>query len=168
MMRKARALLPLGGLLAGLTLTGAAAAEVDYPLDTVTLVTHSSPGGGTDVFLREVIKYLGPIMGVDFVVENIRGGSGAKAMAALATAPADGSIFYGTTPTFINTSILSDVEYTYEDLEPRGERLLRPADRLHPRGEPVRHASLRSSRTPRPIPASRSGGSARRARSTAR
>ena len=57
-------------------------------------------------------------MGVDFVVENVRGGSGAKAMAALATAPADGSIFYGTTPTFINTSILSDVEYTYEDLEP--------------------------------------------------
>jgi tripartite-type tricarboxylate transporter receptor subunit TctC len=39
-------------------------------------------------------------------------------MAALATAPADGAMFYGTTPTFINTSILSDVEYTYEDLEP--------------------------------------------------
>jgi tripartite-type tricarboxylate transporter receptor subunit TctC len=52
------------------------------------------------------------------VVENIRGGSGAAAIAALATSPPDGSIFYGTTPTFINTSILSDVEYTYEDLEP--------------------------------------------------
>jgi tripartite-type tricarboxylate transporter receptor subunit TctC len=113
-------LLPLTGLLAGLTLAASdgIGAEVDYPLDTVTLVTHSSPGGGTDVFLREVIKHLGPIMGVDFVVENIRGGSGAKAMAALATAPADGAMFYGTTPTFINTSILSDVEYTYEDLEP--------------------------------------------------
>jgi tripartite-type tricarboxylate transporter receptor subunit TctC len=84
----------------------------------VTLITHSSPGGGTDVFLRETVKYLGPIMGVDFVVENVRGGSGAKAMAVLATSPADGSIFYGTTPTFINTSILSDVEYTYQDLEP--------------------------------------------------
>ena len=113
-------LLTLTGLLTGLTLAASdgIGAEVDYPLDTVTLVTHSSPGGGTDVFLREVIKHLGPIMGVDFVVENIRGGSGAKAMAALATAPADGAMFYGTTPTFINTSILSDVEYTYEDLEP--------------------------------------------------
>ena len=39
-------------------------------------------------------------------------------MALLATSPPDGTIFYGTTPTFINTSILSDVEYTYEDLEP--------------------------------------------------
>jgi len=118
-MRKAQLLVPIG-LLAGFGLVAseAASAEVDYPHDTVTLITHSSPGGGTDVFLREMIKYLGPIMGVDFVVENVRGGSGAKAMAALATAPADGSIFYGTTPTFINTSILSDVEYTYKDLEP--------------------------------------------------
>ena len=119
-MRRSQLLMPLTGLLAGLTLAASdgTGAEVDYPHDTVTLVTHSSPGGGTDVFLREVIKHLGPIMGVDFVVENVRGGSGAKAMAALATSPADGSIFYGTTPTFINTSILSDVEYTYEDLEP--------------------------------------------------
>ncbi len=118
---KPRLTVPLTGLLTGLALAAAGHAqspEVEYPHDTVTLVTHSSPGGGTDVFLREVIKHLGPIMGVDFVVENVRGGSGAKAMAKLATSPADGSILYGTTPTFINTSILSDVQYTYEDLEP--------------------------------------------------
>lgn len=119
-MRNYRLLMPLGGVLAGLVLaTGdARSADVEYPHDTVTLVTHSSPGGGTDVFLREMIKHLGPIMGADFVVENASGGSGAKAMALLATSPPDGTIFYGTTPTFINTSILSDVEYTYEDLEP--------------------------------------------------
>src|SRR3546814_10693549 len=74
-----------------------------YPIDNVTLVTHSAAGGGTDVFLREMNKYLSKHMGTNFVVENVRGGSGAKAMAKLATAPADGSIFYGTTPTFINT-----------------------------------------------------------------
>ena len=119
-MRKSQLLMPLGGVLAGLILASgdATSAEVEYPHDTVTLVTHSSPGGGTDVFLREMIKHLGPIMGVDFVVENASGGSGAKAMALLATSPPDGTIFYGTTPTFINTSILSDVDYTYEDLEP--------------------------------------------------
>jgi putative tricarboxylic transport membrane protein len=119
-MRKSRLLMPLGGVLVGLVLaTGdATSADVEYPHDTVTLVTHSSPGGGTDVFLREMVKHLGPIMGVDFVVENASGGSGAKAMALLATSAPDGTIFYGTTPTFINTSILSDVEYTYEDLEP--------------------------------------------------
>lgn len=127
-MRKAQLLAPIAGLLAGLSLAAseATSAEVDYPHDTVTLVTHSSPGGGTDVFLREMIKYLGPIMEVDFVVENASGGSGAKAMAVLATSPPDGTIFYGTTPTFINTSILSDVEYTYEDLEPLTNVFLDP------------------------------------------
>ena len=88
----------------------------EYPHDVVTLVTHSREGGGTDVFLREMVKHLGPYLGAEFVVENVRGGSGAKAMAKLATSPADGSIFYGTTPTFINTSLLAEPEYTYKDL----------------------------------------------------
>jgi len=87
-----------------------------YPHDTVTLVTHSRAGGGTDVFLREMTRYLGKYLGANFVVENVRGGSGAKAMAKIATSPADGSIFYGTTPTFINTSLLSEPEYTYKDM----------------------------------------------------
>ncbi len=94
-----------------------AAVAQKYPHDTVTLITHSKAGGGTDVFLREMTKHLGPVMGVNFVVENVRGGSGAKAIAKLATSPADGSIFYGTTPTFINTSLLADLQYTYKDLE---------------------------------------------------
>ena len=119
-MRKAQLLVPIAGLLAGLSVAAgdATSADIEYPHDTVTLVTHSSAGGGTDVFLREMIKHLGTIIDADFVVENVTGGSGAKAMALLATSPADGSILYGTTPTFINTSILSDVEYTYEDMEP--------------------------------------------------
>ncbi|MGI9510400.1 MAG: tripartite tricarboxylate transporter substrate binding protein [Geminicoccaceae bacterium] len=96
--------------------TAGSALAQDYPHDTVTLVTHSKSGGGTDVFLREMVKHLGPYLGTEFVVENVRGGSGAKAMAKLATSPADGSIFYGTTPTFINTSLLSEPEYTYKDL----------------------------------------------------
>ena len=92
-------------------------AFAEYPVKTVKLITHSSSGGGTDRFLRQAVGYLGPIMGVDFVVENVRGGSGAKAMAALAAAPADGSTFYGSTPTFINTSLLSKPAFTYKDLE---------------------------------------------------
>ena len=89
-----------------------------YPHDTVTLITHSSPGGGSDVFLRQLSGYIGPALGVNVVVENVRGGSGAKAMAKLAQSPADGSIFYATTPTFIYTSLLSTPEFKYSDLEP--------------------------------------------------
>ena len=95
-----------------------AKATVPYPHSRVTLVTHSSPGGGSDVFLRDLAKHLGPIMGVNFNVENITGGSGAKAMAYVAKAKPDGSVFYATTPTYIQTSLLSKPEVGYEALEP--------------------------------------------------
>ena len=98
----------------------------EYPHETVTLITHSSPGGGSDLFLRTMVKYLGPQMGVNFVVENVRGGSGAKAMAKLATSPADGSIFYASTPTFLQTPMLGKTEYTYRDLEPMVNVFLDP------------------------------------------
>lgn len=105
-------------LSAGLALGFASAASAqDYPHKTVTLVTHSSAGGGTDVFLRGMIGFLGKAMGTNFVVENVTGGSGSNAMAKLATSPADGSIFYGTTPTYINTSLLSKPQYGFTDLE---------------------------------------------------
>jgi len=98
--------------------TSLAVGQPSYPQRVVTLVTHSSPGGGSDVFLRELARHLGSIMGVDFIVENVRGGSGARALARLANAPADGSIFYATTPTYIYTSLLSRPANTYADLEP--------------------------------------------------
>jgi putative tricarboxylic transport membrane protein len=89
-----------------------------YPKDTVMLATHSSPGGGSDLFLREMIPHLTRVMGVNFAVENISGGSGAKAMATLAKARPDGGLFYATTPTFIYTSLMSKPEASYKDLEP--------------------------------------------------
>lgn len=95
-----------------------ASAQAKYPHATVTLVTHSSPGGGSDIFLRTMARHLGPKMGVNFVVENVRGGSGAKAVARVAQAPADGSVLYATTPTYIQTSLLSKPEFGYDSLAP--------------------------------------------------
>jgi tripartite-type tricarboxylate transporter receptor subunit TctC len=93
-------------------------AQVPYPHKNVTLVTHSSPGGGSDVFLRVLAKHLGPKMGVHFAVENVRGGSGARAVSRVAQAPADGSVLYATTPTYIQTSMLSKVPHGYDSLTP--------------------------------------------------
>lgn len=110
-------------IVAGLAAVGLlaqieAADAQDYPQETVTLITHSSVGGGSDVFLRELAKYLGPALGANVIVENVTGGSGANAMARLKGSPPDGSVLYATTPTFIYTSLLSTPEATYEDLEP--------------------------------------------------
>ena len=109
------------GLLAALAVAPgmiAAACTQNSLTNVVTLATHSSPGGGSDVFLREMAPHLSKIMRVTFVVENLQGGSGAKAMATLAKAKPDGGMFYATTPTFIYTSLLSKPAATYRDLEP--------------------------------------------------
>jgi putative tricarboxylic transport membrane protein len=86
--------------------------------NVITLVTHSSPGGGSDVFLRTMAPHLSRIMKKTIVVENMQGGSGARAMAVLAGAKPDGGMFYATTPTFIYTSLMSRPSATYKDLDP--------------------------------------------------
>lgn len=97
---------------------GPASAQTPYPVARVTLVTHSSPGGGTDIFLRDLSRHLSGIMKTNFAVENIRGGSGATAVAHVAKGAADGSIFYGTTPTYIQTTLLSKPSVGYDGLDP--------------------------------------------------
>jgi putative tricarboxylic transport membrane protein len=110
------------GIAALIGLSSSVAAQdappLAYPHDVVTLVTHSSPGGGSDVFLRELIRHLSKHIDATFIVENVSGGSGARAVARVATAEPDGSIFYATTPTYVQTTLLSNPQYGYEDLEP--------------------------------------------------
>jgi putative tricarboxylic transport membrane protein len=96
----------------------ASAAAAPYPHRSVTLVTHSSPGGGSDVFLRALAKHLGPKMGTHLSVENVSGGSGARAVSRVAQAPADGSVLYATTPTYIQTTLLSRPPHGYDSLMP--------------------------------------------------
>ena len=96
----------------------AAAQPVPYPQRIVTLVTHSSPGATTDVYLRELTKYLQRYIDAKFIVENDEGGSGAKAMSRVASAKPDGSVIYAATPTYVLISLLSSPARTYRDLEP--------------------------------------------------
>lgn len=94
-----------------------APAQETYPVDTVTIYTHSKPGSGSDLFLRAISAPLAKYLGANVIVDYWAGGSGAKAMANLAVAPADGSAFYATTPTHITTSLLSKPDKTYKDID---------------------------------------------------
>ena len=115
-MKITQVIASLGVFLMASSMTHAQPAP--YPVERVSLVTHSSPGGGTDVFLRDFSKQLSAVMKTSFAVENIRGGSGAKAVAAVAKGAPDGSIFYGTTPTYIQTTLLSKPAVGYDGLDP--------------------------------------------------
>jgi putative tricarboxylic transport membrane protein len=95
-----------------------AGAQMKYPKSVVMLMTHSSPGGGSDVFLREMSSHLARILGVTVVVDNVPGGSGAKALSTIARAKPDGGMLYATTPTFIYTSLLSRPAATFRDVQP--------------------------------------------------
>lgn len=100
-----------------IALLGAPASAQEYPVDTVTIYTHSKPGSGSDLFLRAISKPLSKYLGANVVVDYWAGGAGAKAMANLAKADPDGSVFYATTPTHITTSLLSQTEKTYKDID---------------------------------------------------
>jgi len=89
-----------------------------YPHKTVTLITSSGPGGGGDVFLRNLVKTLGPRWGINFVVENVAGSGGANAMRRIVEGPADGSILYGVSTQHVVVSVLSNPPYTYKDMQP--------------------------------------------------
>jgi tripartite-type tricarboxylate transporter receptor subunit TctC len=103
--------------IATLLSSAAWAQDAAYPVDTVTIYTHSKPGSGSDLFLRAISQPLSKYLGAKVVVDYWAGGSGAKAMANLAVAPADGSVFYATTPTHITTSLLSKPEKTFKDID---------------------------------------------------
>ncbi|MDX6804714.1 tripartite tricarboxylate transporter substrate binding protein [Terrihabitans rhizophilus] len=89
-----------------------------YPHKTVTLITSSGPGGGGDVFLRNLVKTLGPRWGINFVVENVPGSGGANAMRRIVEGPADGSLLYGVSTQHVVVSVLSNPPYSYKDMQP--------------------------------------------------
>ncbi len=116
--RKSLAVL-LGLTFASVGATAASAADYPaYPHKTVTLITSSGPGGGGDVFLRNLVKTLGPRWGINFVVENVPGSGGANAMRRIIEGPADGSLLYGVSTQHVVVTVLSDPPYKYTDMQP--------------------------------------------------
>ena len=101
-----------------LVMTAGAVGQGSYPTKPITLVTHSSPGAGGDIFLRNLAKHLEGIVPVPIVVENRSGGSSARAVTYVATSPKDGYVLYGSTPTFLQTPILTRTPHSFLDLQP--------------------------------------------------
>lgn len=65
--------------------------ELKYPVDTVTMVVPYAAGGAGDIVGRLVADELSRRLGVNFVVENVGGASGAIGAEQVSRAESDGS-----------------------------------------------------------------------------
>jgi putative tricarboxylic transport membrane protein len=103
------------------------ASDWDAPA-SVDIVVHSGPGGGSDVFARQISQML---YDQDFTtnpwpVENVEGGSGATAMAHMMQEGGNDETFAAITMTWIATSITTEGAVDIRELTPIAQVLIEP------------------------------------------
>lgn len=123
-MKKLIATAALGAMLTA----GGALAQDDWPTDDILFVTHSSPGGGSDVLARAICRAMQDITDYACTVENHTGGSGAVALLYMANnAETDGHTLMTVTPTQIITPLRSEGIPNYEQMTPIARLFMDPA-----------------------------------------
>lgn len=105
-------------IMAGLLTTGAAVAQVDYPVDSVRIMVPASPGGSTDADARIFGDFFQKHSGASVAIVNQPAGGGVVAAQTVATAPADGSVLYIWHAALHTTNISGQSPYAYTDLTP--------------------------------------------------
>ena len=81
-------------------LSSAAATAQDYAGKTVTMYTHSDPGGGFDAYTRLVARHIGKHLPgkPQVIVQNMPGAGGLRVLNHIATGPQDGTAILLITP----------------------------------------------------------------------
>lgn len=85
--------------------------------DEIEVISHASPGGGTDTTMRMWIDEAGEELGTDFVVVYKQGGAARLAHEYLASRPADGCTLMATTETHLYTIAQGRTPITIENLQ---------------------------------------------------
>lgn len=104
----------------------------DYPSKTVEVVYHSSVGSGGDIMLRAFDQSLvnlakeGKIKHQGWVVNNMKGGSGAVAWEYTAKADPDGYTLLGISSTILTSPLMNEMSVNYESFEPIAIMLVDP------------------------------------------
>ena len=88
---------------AAMTIAAGGASAQSYPARPIRLIVPYGPGGGTDVAARIASHFLGERLGVQMVVENRSGGSGAVGLEAAARSAPDGYTLLFSGPDAIST-----------------------------------------------------------------
>jgi putative tricarboxylic transport membrane protein len=96
----------LVGMASGVALAVGAVvahAQDDFPSETIEMVSHAAPGGGTDVTARLVLEGAKPELGVDMVMVYKEGGAARASHEYLMSRPADGHTLLALTQTHLYT-----------------------------------------------------------------
>ena len=92
-----------------------------YPNKPILFITHSGPGGGMDTMLRRMTDIMAKerLVTQQMRVENVQGGSGAKAMTTLVKRKGDDHVLAGMTSVWVAAPLISpDVKVSYKDMTP--------------------------------------------------
>ncbi|MFL9823618.1 Bug family tripartite tricarboxylate transporter substrate binding protein [Rhodoplanes sp. SY1] len=103
-------------VLAALSLAAPAAraqGAADYPARQVTLVVPYAAGGFADIRARKIAEKLGKALDATVIIDNKTGAGGVLGTAAIAKAPADGSVIGmgNLAPLAVNISLLGKLPY---------------------------------------------------------
>jgi len=109
-------------LLSAIVVSAAAPARAeDYPTRTIKVLTTSSAGGLSDIFMRVLADKLRQRLGQNIIIENRPGGAGNIAMGACAAAKPDGY-----TICIVDADPLIYNQYLYKNLTYNAETGLTP------------------------------------------
>lgn len=118
----------VASLLAALTLTAPAWAQVSYPSRAITIVVPFPAGGPTDASARVYGKALSETLGQPVVIDNRAGAAGTVGSAFVARAPADGyTLLWGGTSTLaVAPGLYTNLKYDADSFLPVGMALRGP------------------------------------------
>jgi tripartite-type tricarboxylate transporter receptor subunit TctC len=100
-VRSGRGLQALASVLVGSVLALTASAQDTFPSRPIDIVTHASPGGGTDATARSMVLGTKLALDVDMAVVPRTGGGGVVAMNYVWGRPRDGYTVLAITPTHL-------------------------------------------------------------------
>lgn len=87
-------------------------AGTDYPVKPITIITHSEPGGGVDLFIRAIQPYIQQELGQPIVIENVPGAAGRIGTTQVWKADPDGyTLLSHTLPLTTVGDVVYDAEY---------------------------------------------------------
>ena len=105
------------GVIAAVSFTSCATGgQESFPSRPIDVITHASPGGGTDTTARAMLVGAELAFGVDMAVVPKVGGGGIVSMSYFATQPRDGYSMMGITPTHLFALARSQGPLRIEDL----------------------------------------------------